>query len=187
VLAFLAIQKSFSGRQGGSGMDAATRFNTEIVGALPVISNYLERLELGHIIDELVPWEGEVPLGTLVEILVTNRLLNPKAMFRIDAWAHKTGLDTYYNLEAGQLNDDRLGRALERLVTHAEQVQAGLVLQAVKKFKLDVSQIHYDITSVELFGAYEIETQEGQPPPTPLPTYGRTGFAPAGLPSAAAS
>jgi hypothetical protein len=68
-------------------MDAATRFNTEIVGALPVISNYLERLELGHIIDELVPWEGEVPLGTLVEILVTNRLLNPKALFRIDAWA----------------------------------------------------------------------------------------------------
>jgi transposase len=155
-------------------MDAATRFNTEIVGALPVISNYLERLDLANIIDELVPWEGEVPLGTLVEILVTNRLLNPKALFRIAAWAHKTGLDTYYNLEAGQLNDDRLGRALERLATHAEQIQAGLVLQAVKKFKLDVSQIHYDITSIELFGAYEIETKEGQPPPTPLPTYGRT-------------
>jgi hypothetical protein len=28
------------------------------------------------------------------------------------------------------------------------------------KFKLDVSQIHYDITSVELFGAYEIETNQ---------------------------
>jgi transposase len=155
-------------------MDAATRFDTRVVGALPVISNYLERLGLARIVDELVPWEGDVPLGTLVEVLVTNRLLNPKALFRIDAWAQKTGLDTYYGLEAGQLNDDRLGRALERLPAHAAPVQAGLVLQAIKEFRLSVSQIHYDITSVELFGAYASATQEGQPPPTPLPTYGRT-------------
>jgi transposase len=154
-------------------MAAATRFRTQIVGALPVIDHYLERLGLAQIVDELVPWDGDVPLGTLVEILVTNRLLNPKAMFRIDAWAHKTGLDTRYRLQPGQLNDDRLGRALERLPVHAERVQAGLVVQAVKKFQLQVSQIHYDITSIELFGAYAVETQGG-PPPTPLPTYGRT-------------
>jgi transposase len=154
-------------------MDAATRFDTQIVGSLPVITNYLERLNLAGLVDELVPWQGDVPLGTLVEILVTNRLLNPKALFRIDTWAQKTGLDTFYGLEAGQLNDDRLGRALERLAAQAEAIQAGLVLQAVKKFKLNVGQIHYDITSVELFGAYANATQE-EPPPTPLPTYGRT-------------
>ena len=39
---------------------------------------------------------------------------------------------------------------------------------------LDVTQVHYDLTTVELYGAYEVETAEGQPPPTPLPTYGRT-------------
>ncbi len=104
-------------------MDAATRFDTHIVGALPVITNYLERLELARVIDELVPWDGDVPLGTLVEILVTNRLLNPKALFRIDAWAQKTGLDTYYGLAAGQLNDDRLGRALERVAARAESIR----------------------------------------------------------------
>jgi transposase len=155
-------------------MDASTRFDTEIVGALPVVTHYLERLKLASIIDELVPWEGEVPLGTLVEIMVINRLLNPKALFRIDTWAENTGLASYYGLEARQLNDDRLGRALERLPSHAEPVQAGLVLQAVKEFKLSVAQVHYDITSVELFGAYAIETKEGQSPPKPLPTYGRT-------------
>ena len=89
------------------------------------------------------------------------------------AAAQQAGLDTYYGLEARQLNDDRLGRALERLPAHAEAVQAGLVLQAVKKFRLSVSQVHYDITSVELFGAYASAAKEGQPPPTPLPTYGR--------------
>src|SRR5437588_12173605 len=153
-------------------MDATTRFDTQTVGALPVIANYLERLNLAQAIDAAVPWEGEVALGTLVEVLLCNRLLNPKALFRVDAWAQPAAVTDYFGLEAGQLNDDRLGRALERLADHAAAVQASLVLAAIRRFELDVSQIHYDITSVELFGAYE--TEAGQPPPTPLPTYGRT-------------
>jgi transposase len=155
-------------------MDAATRFDTQIVGALPVIANYMERLGLADHIDDLVPWEGEVPLGTLVEVLVINRLLQPKALFRVDQWAQKASLTEFFGLEAGQLNDDRLGRALERLAAHGDRVQPALVLTAIREFDLDVAQIHYDITSVELFGAYEIDHPEGQPPLAAMPAYGRT-------------
>lgn len=155
-------------------MDASTRFDTRIVGSLPVITQYLGRLGVADHINELVPWEGEVPLGTLVEILILNRLLCPKAMFRLDHWAQKAAVSQYYGLEPGQLNDDRLGRALERLCSHSDQIQTALVLAAVKEFDLDVNQIHYDITGLELFGAYEIDVPEGQVPPGPLPTYGRT-------------
>ena len=150
-------------------MDAATRFDTHIVGALPVICDYLERLQLGKIIDESVPWEGEVPLGTIIEVMVINRLLNPKAMFRIDDWAQNTALMEYFGLEPGQLNDDRLGRALERVAAHMDKVQAPLVLRMIKEFKLNVSQVHFDITSVELFGAYETATKP-EPEPTAAPT-----------------
>jgi transposase len=153
-------------------MDASTRFDTQTVGALPVIVEYLERLQVAKTIDRLVPWEGDVPLGTLVEIMIINRLLAPQPLFRLDEWARKTGVAAYYGLDPGQLNDDRLGRALERLPAYQQAVCAGLVLQALRKFRLQVSQVHYDITSVELYGAYELE--EGQPPPKPLPTYGRT-------------
>jgi transposase len=155
-------------------MDAHTRYQTQIVGALPVITHYLERIDLAATIDQLVPWEGDVPLGTLVEILITNRLLQPKALFRVGKWAQASALTNYYGLTAEQLNDDRLGRALERLAAHAQDIQAALVLKAIERFELDVTQIHYDLTTVELYGAYEVETAEGQPPPTPLPTYGRT-------------
>jgi transposase len=155
-------------------MDAHTRFQTQIVGALPVITHYLERLDLAATIDELVPWEGDVPLGTLVEVLIANRLLQPKALFRVGRWAETAAVTDYFGLTAKQLNDDRLGRALERLAAHAPDIQAALVLKAIEHFELDVTQIHYDLTTVELYGAYEVETAEGQPPPTPLPTYGRT-------------
>jgi transposase len=155
-------------------MDAATRFDTQSVGALPVITQYLERLRLADAVNDLVPWEGDVPLGTLVEVLIANRLLRPQALFRIDQWAQTASVTDYFDLAAGQLNDDRLGRALERLAGHADRIQAALVLKAIREFKLDVTQIHYDITDVELFGAYELELAEGQAPPTPLPAYGRT-------------
>ena len=155
-------------------MDAYTRFQTQIVGALPVITHYFEQIDLAATIDGLVPWEGDVPLGTLVEVLVANRLLQPKALFRVGQWAETAALTDYFGLTVEQLNDDRLGRALERLAAHAPDIQAALVLKAIEHFELDVTQVHYDLTTVELYGAYEVETAEGQPPPTPLPTYGRT-------------
>jgi transposase len=155
-------------------MDAATRFDTQIVGALPIITGYLERLRLADHVNELVPWEGEVPLGTLIEVMVCNRLLHPKALFRLDEWARSAAVSDYFELDPGQLNDDRLGRALERAAVHADKVQAALVLTAIREFKLDVGQVHYDITDVELYGAYEIKVPEGGTPPTPMPAYGRT-------------
>ena len=155
-------------------MDAATRFDTQIVGSLPVITEYLDRLGLAEAVNASVPWEGEVPLGTLVEVMVCNRLLHPKALFRVDEWAQTAAVTDYFELEPGQLNDDRLGRALERVASHADTVQAALVLRAIQRFHLDVTQIHYDITNVELFGAYELEIPEGGTPPTPMPAYGRT-------------
>jgi transposase len=155
-------------------MDASVRFDTQIIGALPVIVHYFERLRLGEIIDEVVPWGGEVPLGTVVEIMIANRLLNPQALYRIGDWAHDAGLTDYYGVTAEQINDDLLGRALERLAKHADVVEAALVTKMIKAFKVRVNQIHFDITDVELYGAYEQHLPEGQPTPTPLPTYGRT-------------
>ena len=155
-------------------MDARTRFRTQLVGALPAIVHYFDELGLAATIDELVPWEGDVPLGTLVEVLVANRLLHPKALFRIGPWAQSAALTDYYGLTPEQLNDDRLGRALERLAAHAPTIQAALVLNAIGRFGLDVTQVHYDLTTVELYGAYESEEVGGQPAPVPKPTYGRT-------------
>src|SRR3954469_4660016 len=112
-------------------MDAKTRFRTQLGGALPAIVHYFDQLGLAAAIDELVPWEGDVPLGTLVEVLVANRLLQPKALFRIGQWAEAAAVTSYFGLTAGQLNDDRLGRALERLNAHAGDIQAALVLKAI--------------------------------------------------------
>ena len=155
-------------------MDASVRFDTQIIGALPVIVPYFERLGLSAIINEVVPWEGGVPLGTVTEIMIANRLLNPQALYRIGEWAEKAGLTDYYGVTAEQLNDDLLGRTLERLAQHASVIEAALVTRMIKVFKVQVKQIHFDITDVELYGVYEQQLPEGQLAATPLPAYGRT-------------
>jgi transposase len=126
-----------------------------------------------------------------VEILIANRLLSPKPLFRVGQWAAKTSVAEYYGLTEQELNDDRLGRALERLHKHQVTVQAGLVAKAVKKYQLDTRQIHYDISNAELWGNYERqleradieqadseevedESDANEAPAAPRPEYGRT-------------
>jgi hypothetical protein len=57
-------------------MDARTRVDAQVVGALPLVGAMLQQWGLADIVDRVVPWEGDVPVGTLVEVLVANRLLN---------------------------------------------------------------------------------------------------------------
>jgi transposase len=168
-------------------MSAIVPVQTQVIGGLPVIQAFFDKLDFSGTIDRLVPWEGEVPLGILTEILVANRLLDPKPLYRLGEWAELTGLTGFYQVTAAQLNDDLFGRALERLAKHAPDAEAALVLRAVKEFDLDLAQVHYDITTVELFGAYldhvrqpgASQSQPGQANDAaryqpPEPTYGRS-------------
>ena len=166
-------------------MDARTRVDTQVVGALPLVGAMLEKWGLADIVDQVAPWDGDVPLGTLVEVLVTNRLLNPQAMYAVGDWAAEAAVTDYFCLTAAQLNDDRLGRALERVADHGAQLQSAATLAAVKQWQLQVKQIHYDISNAELYGAYPVaqpaadaDAGTGPSPTTvpivPFPTYGRT-------------
>jgi hypothetical protein len=171
-------------------MSALVPLQTQVIGALPVIQALFDKLDLAATIDRVVPWQGEVPLGTLTEILVANRLLAPKPLYRLGEWAERAGLTGFYQLSAEQLNDDLFGRALARLAVHAPDGEAALVLRAVQEFDLNLGEVHYDITTVELFGAYQDYLQQppadqdgrqDQGPPAcrpdyqpPQPTYGHS-------------
>jgi transposase len=151
-----------------------TQFDTQRVGALPVIAEFCERLQLRRLINDLVPWEGDVPLGDIVEILVANRLLEPKPIYKLGSWATKTTLANFYNLTEEKLHDDCIGRALERIADHGDNVQSALVMRIIRDFDLDVRQVHYDMSTIELHGSYEDYAEGPLDAQTPRPTYGHT-------------
>lgn len=166
-------------------MVARTQVSTQRVGALPLVGALLDKWGLAEAVNQAVPWDGDVPLGTLVEVLVVNRLLNPQAMYAVGEWAAGAAVTDYFGLTAAQLNDDRLGRALERIAEHGAVAQSAATLRAVRHWQLRVNQVHYDLSTAELYGAYRqaqpaADGDSGtgpsplQVPGVPFPTYGRT-------------
>ncbi|MCA1699200.1 MAG: IS1634 family transposase, partial [Actinobacteria bacterium] len=56
---------------------------------------------------------------------------------------------------AALLNDDRLGRALDALAAHVEEVKGALCLRALERFGCEPARVHWDFTSVSVEGSHE--------------------------------
>jgi transposase len=115
----------------------------------------LRSLRLKELIDSRVRSECDVSHGTVIEALVLNRLISPRPLSRIAAWAEESGLFALTGLDSSKLNDDRLGRALDALAPAISGVQAELTTRAVQAFEVAVSDVNYDTTAMFLEGFYE--------------------------------
>ncbi|MDB5391111.1 MAG: transposase [Planctomycetaceae bacterium] len=96
-------------------MGAKTGVDAQAVGALPLVGAMLTQCGLAGIVDLIAYCEGDAPLGTLVDALVMNHLLNPQAMYDVGNWASETAVTDFFGLMDAELNDDRFGRSLERI------------------------------------------------------------------------
>ena len=128
----------------------------KLQGALPVVDHFLRPLELPKLLaPEITPPHYVAAL----ELLVKSVLLQPSALYRIEAWAQSC--DPAW-LPAGHFGDDAVGRALDRLFeADRASLMTALVLQAVKTFQVQTEQIHNDSTSVKFCGAYAHQKVNG--------------------------
>jgi len=127
------------------------------LGSLPVIASFLDQLNVAGIIDELCPVR-DVALashGQVIEAVIANRLTSPTPLVRVIDWARVWAVEHCFGIPPQVLNDDRLGRALDAIAPHLDQIAGTVGATAITQFGLDVSQIHWDMTSISLYGAYE--------------------------------
>ncbi|OHV44491.1 IS1634 family transposase [Pseudofrankia sp. BMG5.36] len=128
----------------------------KMLGALPVIRDFLRRLDVAGTVDRLCPVRDIARLthGQVIEVLIANRLTCPTAMVRVADWAAAWAVEEVFDVPADALGDDRIARALDALAEQADQVVGSIGAAAVAGFGLDVSQVHWDMTSISLYGAY---------------------------------
>jgi transposase len=118
-------------------------------GALPLVDHFLRQLQLTELLAQPIDCPHYV---AALEVLVKSVLLEPNALYRIEAWTQQ--LDPAW-LPAGHFGDDVLARALDRLfAADRASLLTALIIQAVRRFDLDTTQIHNDSTSVKFCGAY---------------------------------
>jgi transposase len=126
------------------------------LGALPASAEFLRRLDVAGIIDELCPVRDVAHLthGQVIEALVANRLSSPTSMVRVADWARKWAVEEVFGVEPNLLNDDRIARALDAIAPRLEEITGSVGAQAIAEFGIDTAQIHWDMTSISMFGAY---------------------------------
>ena len=138
------------------------------VGALPILNRVLERLRLEELLRAALPAEdGRTKLSPAraLTLLVRNVLVSREPIYGVGEWAarHAPDLLGLADGEARLLNDDRVGRALDKLF--AADVP-GLVLavarRAVAEFAVSLDELHNDSTTVSFCGAYSDAARERQ-------------------------
>src|SRR2546425_403942 len=96
---------------------------------------------------EAVPW------GTMAAVLVLARLSEPSSELHIaETWYRSTALEDLLALPAPLVNDDRLYRALDRLLPYKRALEQHLVARLGELFGLDYDLLLYDVTSVYFEG-----------------------------------
>lgn len=122
-----------------------------------MIARFCERLDVRGIVDRAVPVR-EVAIAThgqVIETMIANRLTSPRPLLRVQDWAAEWAVEEVFGVAPGTLNDDRIGRALDAVAPELDGIIGSVGAQAIASFGLDVSRLHWDMTSISLFGDYD--------------------------------
>ena len=106
--------------------------------------------------DRLVEGRERAPWPAIAAILVIARLCEPASELHIaEDWYRRTALDDLLRAPAERINDDRLYRALDRLLPHKQALETHLKERLGALFDLDYELLLYDVTSTYFEGQAE--------------------------------
>jgi transposase len=136
------------------------------VAALPILDHFLRRLRLEEFLRDHLPLEdrrSRVSTATALIVLVKNLLIARQPLYGIGEWAARH-VPQRLGLTSGQLpslNDDRIGRSLDRLFdADIPSLTLAVVAHAVREFDVALDELHNDSTTVTFHGDYEAAESE---------------------------
>jgi transposase len=134
----------------------------KLLGALPVVADFCRRLDLEGIIDRACPVRQVATLthGQVICALVANRLTSPTPLRRVEDWAATWAVEETFGIAPAALNDDRIGRALDAIAPRLDAIVGSVGARAIAAFGIDTARLHWDMTSISLYGAYD-QPEEG--------------------------
>ncbi len=151
------------------------------LGVLPLINHFFDRAGLSAILERYLPADDArllISPASAVRIVVANLLIGRTPLYALGEWARPfaPGLLGLSDADPGVLNDDRVGRALERLFdADRASMLTELMLRVVAEFGVDTSELHNDSTSISVHGAYRSATGTARGgKPTPVITFGHS-------------
>ena len=158
-------------------MNSALTLESRFVGGLPLVNAILARLQVDRLLARALRPGGRVSAAQALGVLLRTIVLNDRQPIYTHAeWAARVE-PSLLGLAQGEvafLNDDRVGRALDRLFdADRAALMTEVVLRTIREFAVQLDQLHNDSTTLTLTGEYR--TAQGQQlrgKPTVLITFG---------------
>lgn len=144
-----------TGKQNGS-----FRLESRSFGALPVVNHFLGRIGLEELLERYVPHTDRrcrIAPSRALGLLLRNILLGRSPVYALEQWAapFDPALLGVAPSQIPLLNDDRVGRSLDRLFSaDRASLLTEIVVRAVREFGVDLTQIHNDSTTITFSGEY---------------------------------
>jgi transposase len=129
-------------------------------GAVWLGSKLWQALKFDELCAQLMPRGREaVAWGDVLAILVIGRLCEPSSELHVaEDWYRSTALEDLLGVKVEHIYDERLYRALDRVLPHKEALEKHLVKRLGELFQIEYDLLLYDVTSTyfEGVGAPEI-------------------------------
>jgi transposase len=145
---------------GNVARSARETLRSYTVGALPILDDLIRRLRLEQFLrDALPPEDRRMKLSPAKALLVLlrNLLVSREPIYGVGEWAarHAPDLLGLVTADIDRLNDDCVGRALDRLFgADIPSLVLSVATHAVKEFGVSLDELHNDSTTVSFCGAY---------------------------------
>jgi transposase len=153
-------------RPGRIARAAGRTLHSSTLGVLPILDRFFDRLRLRSILRDHLPREdrrSRIPTATGLLILLKNLLISREPLYGIGEWAarHAPELLGLGPAQLSSLNDDRVGRCLDRLFdADVPTLALAVVVHAVREFAVDLDELHNDSTTITFHGDYESADRE---------------------------
>ena len=136
---------------------------------LPIVKAYADKIGLVDAINKVVPTEMGVDPGTIVLGMILDTLSGRSPLYRLEEFfTHQDTAPLLGKAVAPEaFNDDTVGRILERLYdVGTMKIFTACAVRADQVYGLDKRYVHFDTTSISVYGEYlPPEGQPDQPEP----------------------
>lgn len=126
---------------------------------LPVVKQYAKRLNLVETINQLVDTKMDLQPGKAVLAMVLDTLTGRTPLYRLnDFFSDKdTALLLDDDTDPKLFSDYNLGRSLDKIYdTGTQKIFSQISQNGINAFGISTKAAHYDTTSVNVFGDYEL-------------------------------
>jgi transposase len=141
------------------------------VDHLPIVRYYAEKIGLVEVINRLVPSEMDIEPGVVILGMVLDTLTGRSPLYRLEEFIGSLDTELLFGkpINPSDFNDDAVGRVLDKVFkTGTMKIFTELAKRALLVFgmnKSDRVHVHHDTTSINVWGDYDLDRREDNPPP----------------------